>query len=157
LPWEHGGVTDNSDQATKRRRGPGRPWPKGFCPNPAGRPREVRALVEAAREHTREALDVVLLAMRKARHLSTRLRAAEIVLDRAWGRPAMSLSVDLAAARVDLAVVSAAEWEALSVLRHHVRPGLPAAEAVVEVETLPGEASGPASDGGTLPAEEGPR
>ena len=101
-------------------------------PNPGGRPRQVVELVEASREHTPEALGVVVKVMREAKRLSTRLRAAEIILDRGWGRAPMSISVGLA--RVGPGDVTAVEWEALAMLRHAVRPSLPASEAVVEVE-----------------------
>lgn len=131
-------ITNQGQDATQdapaaRQRG-GRLWVKGEpSPNPGGRPRRSVELVEAAREHTAEALAVLVETMRKAKRLSTRLRAAEIIIDRGWGRAPMSISVDLAA-RVNLTAVSAAEWEALSMLRHTVRPALPASEAVVEVE-----------------------
>jgi hypothetical protein len=39
-----------SSESSKRRRGPGRPWPKGVSGNPAGRPRTGLALAESVRE-----------------------------------------------------------------------------------------------------------
>lgn len=105
----------------------------GVSGNPSGRPKYPPELVGAARAATAEALATVLHVMRHAKRLSTRLRAAEIVLDRGWGRAPVSVSVELAQ-RVDLSQVSTAEWEALALLLHNVRPALPAADRVVEVE-----------------------
>ncbi len=105
-----------------------------------------------ARKHTTEALGTLVGLMRASPKDEVRCRAAEAILDRGWGRPAMSLSVDLAAARVDLAQVSQAEWEALAVLRHAVRPALPpAAEAVVPAQV--GNGLGTRSDPAALDAQ----
>jgi hypothetical protein len=112
-------------------------FPKGVSGNPDGRPKYPPELVGAARASTAEALATVLHVMRNAKRLSTRLRAAEIVLDRGWGRAPVSVSVELAQ-RVDLSQVSSAEWEALALLRHNVRPALPASERIVETETEEG-------------------
>jgi hypothetical protein len=113
-------------------------WVKGCpSPNPSGRPKQSVEVVAASRAHTAECIETAVMVMRTAKRLSTRLRAAEVILDRAWGRAPMSVSVDVAH-RVSLAEVSQAEWEALAVLRHAVRPALPAAEAVVEMGPEPG-------------------
>lgn len=109
-------------------------YPKGVSGNPRGRPPDPPELVEAARAHTGEAVATIVGVMRNAKRLSTRLRAAELLLDRAWGRAPLAVSLELRR-RIDVADVTAAEWEALALLRHNVRPSLPAADRVVEIET----------------------
>lgn len=52
-----------------------------------------RTLGELAREHTVEALDVVLDVMRTGETDAIRLAAANIVLDRGYGRPQAAVEV----------------------------------------------------------------
>ncbi|MCI0546930.1 MAG: hypothetical protein L0027_06565 [Candidatus Rokubacteria bacterium] len=71
-----------------RRTAPGAPWPKGVSGNPRGRPRngmvhDVRAL---ARKHGPEAFQTLVTLMRGADQ-RVAVRAAEAILDRAYGRP----------------------------------------------------------------------
>lgn len=59
---------------------------------PPGRPNKVtrelkRHLVEVAREHTAEALDVLLQIAREGNSEGARVTAACAILDRGWGRP----------------------------------------------------------------------
>ncbi len=75
-------------EQNKRRTPPAPPWPKGVSGNPRGRPRkavvhDVRAL---ARQHAPEALQILVTLMH---HEDPRVavRAAEAVLDRAYGSP----------------------------------------------------------------------
>lgn len=139
-------AVDAPQDAPAPRRPLGNVWVKGCpSPNPSGRPKQSVEVVEASRAHTAECIETAVMVMRTAKRLSTRLRAAEVILDRAWGRPSQSVSVDIAA-RVSLAEVSHAEWEALSVLRHAVRP---ASEAVIEM----GPAPGSLPHGGSAPSD----
>ncbi len=72
----------------------GRPFEKGTSGNPGGRPRippHVRAL---ARSHTEEAIETLATIMRDENEKgSSRARAAEAILDRAWGKPASTMAV----------------------------------------------------------------
>lgn len=66
----------------------------GVSGNPAGRPRIPESLVRAARQYTRQALSVLLRLMRSAKSESVKLRAAEIVLDRGWGKSIQAVQID---------------------------------------------------------------
>ncbi len=66
--------------------GRGRPFSPGVSGNPGGRPRVPRDVRQALRIHTPEAIDTLVRVMRTASP-SLALRAAEAILDRAWGRP----------------------------------------------------------------------
>ena len=52
-----------------------------------------RTLGELAREHTEEALETVLQVMRTGETHSARLAAANVILDRGYGRPAQAVTV----------------------------------------------------------------
>lgn len=68
----------------------GRPFQKGQSGNPSGRPKQVADVRDAARAHTAEAITTLARAL-KAKNPRDRIRAAEILLDRAWGRPAQEI------------------------------------------------------------------
>jgi hypothetical protein len=67
---------------------------KGQSGNPGGRPKAVmpdgRTLSEAAREHSPEALRVLVEALSNP---DTALAAAKEILDRGFGRPAQALEI----------------------------------------------------------------
>jgi hypothetical protein len=84
----------------------------GASANPAGRPRIPESLVRAARQHTRQALSVLLKLMRGAKSESVKLRAAEIVLDRGWGKSVQAVQVDGQFLAKKLSEMSDAELQA---------------------------------------------
>jgi hypothetical protein len=66
-------------------------WIKGQSGNPGGRPRVMRNVQELARQRTSEAVRTLGELMRSdATPPGVRVRAAELLLDRAWGRPLQS-------------------------------------------------------------------
>jgi len=68
-------------------RGPGRPFPKGVSGNPGGRSKHIKEVAAAAREHTKEALDVLVKIMKdEEATASARVSAAGEILNRAWGK-----------------------------------------------------------------------
>lgn len=70
-------------------------WKKGDSPNPGGRPKDDPAFIEACRERTPEALRVLDEAMANSRKKpDPAIRAAEIVLNRAWGTAPSTLKLD---------------------------------------------------------------
>jgi len=71
----------------------------GYTGNPGGRPKMPPELREAIQGHSAKAVEVLagILADPKAR-ASDRIRAAEVILDRAWGRPVQAVE-DLTPAR----------------------------------------------------------
>ena len=59
----------------------------GRSGNPGGRPPEVGRVKELARAHTEEALGTLVAIMRNGKSpAAARLRAAELLLDRGWGK-----------------------------------------------------------------------
>ncbi len=59
----------------------------GQSGNPTGRPKALRAVEEAAREHTAAAMETLAAIMNDAAQPpAARVRAAELLLDRAWGK-----------------------------------------------------------------------
>lgn len=70
------------------------PFVKGQSGNPGGRPKAVmpdgRTLAEAAREHSPEALRVLVEALSDP---DTALAAAKEILDRGFGRPAQAVEL----------------------------------------------------------------
>jgi hypothetical protein len=119
------------------RRG-ARGWAKGRSGNPAtqfkpgvsGKPtgsthafEQVRAL---ARQHSPEAFRTLVELMRLTDEPIVRLRAAEQILDRAFGRPAQAVELLGAIAHVDVTALSDAELRAHVIhLREQLQPPPP--------------------------------
>jgi hypothetical protein len=69
-------------------------WSSGQSGNPGGRPKGYGDLRELAREHTEEALQVLISVMQEeTAPASARVSAAQHLLDRGWGRPEASINV----------------------------------------------------------------
>jgi hypothetical protein len=63
-------------------------WAKGQSGNPGGRPRIMRDVQALARQYSNEAIRTLGELMRSdAAPPGVRVRAAELLLDRGWGRP----------------------------------------------------------------------
>jgi hypothetical protein len=63
-----------------------RNFPKGVSGNPAGVPKAYQAMAKLARSYSNEAIDKLVEIMRNKRSPKLALKAAEILLDRAWGK-----------------------------------------------------------------------
>lgn len=75
-----------------------KPWKTGQSGNPGGRPKkteEMRSAEELARKHSPEAIQALIIAMRTAETDRDRIHAAEIILDRGWGKPAQTSNVNV--------------------------------------------------------------
>ena len=123
---------------TGRRRGPGRPWPKGVSGNPRGRPEFYGPIQELARQQTEAALETLVEIMQHGRNESARVAAAQAVLDRGWGRPVQALEHSgpegSALLPADLTVLPDVQLAQLSALLEEIasagprRPGAPTDE-----------------------------
>lgn len=84
-------ATTTEQRVAKR---PGGVTGRGFKPGQSGNPsgkRSIKSLEEAARAHTPEAIEALVLALRSPRE---RVPAAIALLDRGWGKPAQMISGD---------------------------------------------------------------
>ena len=73
---------------------------KGFMPgqsgNPGGKKKEPEAFKQLAREHSIEALQTVILLLNdKNTRPNEKLKAAELIMDRAWGKATQHIDADL--------------------------------------------------------------
>lgn len=69
---------------------------KGKSGNPEGRrirSEDEKKLIAAARQHTDEAVKVIVEVLRKSRSNRDKLKAAEMLLDRGWGKPRQEVNM----------------------------------------------------------------
>ena len=77
------------------KRGPGKPFLPGQSGNPSGRPKMPEEVKEAFRAASSDACRVLCDIVNDfSAKDSDRIRAAEVILDRAWGRPVQAVDVD---------------------------------------------------------------
>jgi hypothetical protein len=81
----------NSNRTAKKA--PGKPFAPGKSGNPEGRPKIPEDVKEAFRALTPEAVATLAEIMRNDDNTGNRLRASEIILNRAWGTPAQSVAL----------------------------------------------------------------
>lgn len=85
---------DNAQKNVKKARVIGRPIQKGQILNPGGRPRIPEDIKILARAASKEAIETLISIMGKEDAKdSDRLKASELILNRAWGTPAQSVEV----------------------------------------------------------------
>lgn len=70
----------------------GRPFAPGKSGNPGGRPKGWTEVAAAAREHTLEAINTLVAAL-KCPNKGVAVRAAAEILDRGWGKPVASIDM----------------------------------------------------------------
>lgn len=78
-------MEDNKDSIPDNREADGR-FKKGVSGNPGGRSCALKELAKTAREHTETALKTILNILTTAEKDSDKLKAAEILLDRGYGK-----------------------------------------------------------------------
>ena len=75
------------DHTSKPKNKGGNPnWKKGVSPNPGGRPKALVDLVAVARTHTEAAIKTLSEIAQHGENEGARVRAAEALLDRGWGK-----------------------------------------------------------------------
>lgn len=89
-------------EITRKTRGQFAP---GVSGNPGGRPKELFHVRELAQERTSEAIETLTQIMRTGTPDGARVRAAEALLDRAWGRSEQGIVLSEPKPKVDLADV----------------------------------------------------
>lgn len=89
---------ENKDPGNRKASGSKKPgtFQPGQSGNPSGRPKVPEEIKSAFREHTLEAVETLVKIMNApGAKDADRLRAAEVILDRGWGKAAQSMEVDL--------------------------------------------------------------
>jgi Family of unknown function (DUF5681) len=77
-------------QEQSKRIAPRTAFKPGQSGNPGGRPAALRGIQELARQHTSEAVDALRAALKRPRE---RVRAAELLLAYAYGRPTQQVNL----------------------------------------------------------------
>jgi hypothetical protein len=76
----------------------GRPFPKGVCPNPRGRPKlppDVVDVREYAKQYTKQAIDALAeIAFGGKASVTARMLALNALLDRGYGRPTQGVDLN---------------------------------------------------------------
>jgi hypothetical protein len=102
-----------------------------------------KGIDELAREHAPRAIDVLADTMESAVEDRDRIRAAEALLDRGYGKPAQAI-IQVPANRRQAALLAALSDEQLvAVIEQKQLPRLSPAQSLI---TVPTSAHGPASD-----------
>jgi endonuclease III len=90
---------------------------KGYSGNPGGRPKMPEELKKAFQEQTQNALDTLVDVMGTGKG-SERVKAAEVILDRAWGKPvqAVDANVNDGRIKVDTSKLTPEQRDAITAL-----------------------------------------
>ena len=68
---------------------------KGVSPNPGGRPKAIKRVMDLAKEHTEDAIRALAqITVNEDAHPGARVAAACAILDRGWGKPRQDIHVD---------------------------------------------------------------
>jgi hypothetical protein len=98
-----------------------KPFPKGVSGNPLGRPKAYTEIVKLARSHSVEAVEKLVEIMRNKRSPKLALKAAELLLDRAWGKVPQAITGEGGEGPVKLQVM----WKSQDVATIDITPQEP--------------------------------
>ena len=104
------------------------PWQKGQSGNERGRKRGYARILSASRNASPEAIEKAIQCMRdETAPWNNRLKAIEIILDRAWGAPDQSLKLDAGESvnSITLNIVSVGEHAETVTITAHDAPFRP--------------------------------
>jgi hypothetical protein len=104
------------------------PWQKGQSANERGRTRGYARILHASRKASPEAIEKAIECMRdETAPWNNRLKAVEIILDRAWGAPDQSLKLDAGESvnSITLNIVSVGETTETITITAHDAPSSP--------------------------------
>jgi hypothetical protein len=110
------------------KKGDGR-FKRGVSGNPNGKPKIYAEMVKLARSHSTEALEKLVTIMR-GRSPKLALKAAELILDRAWGRAPQAIVGEGAEGPVKISV----SWQSADVATLDITPNEP---PLLEAEEVP--------------------
>lgn len=97
--------------------------------NPKGRPPIIRDIKEAAKSHTRQALNTLISVMNDLEApQGARIQAATAILDRGWGRPQQNVE-----ARVEVTDTARAHAEALYELARRAKERRAEQDGMIDV------------------------
>jgi hypothetical protein len=103
---------------------------KGVSGNPLGRPKAYTELVKLARSHSLEAVEKLVEIMRNKRSPKLALKAAELLLDRAWGKVPQAVTGEGGEGPIKLEVM----WKSQDVATIDITPQEPPLLEASEVE-----------------------
>ncbi len=78
---------------------------KGKSGNPSGRPKAVLHFTELARQHSKKALDVLVAAL-DSDNEKNRIMAANLLIERGYGKPSQEISGDIGVSLIAMGTIS---------------------------------------------------